>query len=120
MYSIAGISGWYKFGNSTPTADDEYDMMIYLYQHGPIAVSINALHLRFYSNQILSYCGSNHRRSTLAVLLTGYGVSDSGTPFWIAKTAFGTDWGDGGYFLIQRNVNMCGIAEKAFAAYFTP
>ena len=116
----ARFTGMVKIGKASATAEDEFDMMMYLYRHGPIAVKFNAQNLRFYSNKILSFCGGNHRTNTHAVLLTGFGVSDSGTPFWIARNSWGDDWGDGGYFLIERNVNMCGIAENAYAAYITP
>ncbi|XP_062499112.1 cysteine proteinase B-like [Corticium candelabrum] len=116
----ARFSGWLKIGKSRVPADNEYDMMMYLYRHGPIVVSINAQNLRFYSNRILSFCGGNHKWTTHIVVLTGFGVSDSGTPFWIVRNSYGDDWGDGGYFLIERNVNMCGIGQWAYAAYITP
>ena len=53
------------------------------------------------------------------VVLIGFEVSDVGTPFWIVRNSWRDNWGDGGYFLIERNVNMFGIAETEFAAYIT-
>ena len=116
----ASITGYLHVTSKTPTADDEYDMMVYLYRKGPITVCFNAGNLQFYSHyKILSYCGSNYRDITHCVVLTGFGVSESGVPFWVARNSWGKDWGDGGYFLIERNVNMCGIAEYAYAAIAT-
>ena len=45
-----------------------------------------------------------------AVLIVGY------TPtYYIVRNSHGTSWGDGGYFLIQRGSNSCGIEETMAA-----
>ena len=97
----------------------EYDMMVYLYRHGPIAVAIQSRMLKDYSKNIWNYCGAETMFVNHYVVLTGFGVSDNGTPYWIARNSWGEDWGYGGYFLIERNVNMCGIAFSPYAAYIT-
>ena len=115
----SSFRGWARVTRMRPTAQDEYDMAVFLYRHGPIVACINAANLQFYTRSVWSNCGGNYGSVNHCVLLTGFGVGRDGTPYWVAKNSWGDDWGDEGYFFIQRNVNMCGIAEWVFAAYIT-
>jgi aminopeptidase C len=47
-----------------------------------------------------------------AVVLTGYGIDDDGVPFWRGVNTFGPEWGEGGYFRIERNATKCGIDQE--------
>ena len=51
-----------------------------------------------------------------AVSVVGFGASESGEEYWVAKNSFGMAWGEGGYFKMRRGVNMCGIENWAYAA----
>merc|ERR1740128_196993 len=50
-----------------------------------------------------------------AVLITGYGTLD-GVKFWNVKNSWGTDWGNNGFFKIQRGNDECAIESLAVEA----
>ncbi|GKV53352.1 hypothetical protein SLEP1_g59885 [Rubroshorea leprosula] len=70
---------------------------------------------QFYSRGIFTgKCGTslNH-----AVTVVGYGTSEDGTKYWLAKNSWGINWGEKGYMRILREIDapqgLCGIAKKA-------
>ena len=51
-----------------------------------------------------------------AVRILGWGIDEqSKTPYWLCSNAWGSDWGDNGYFRILRGKNECGIEDGAVA-----
>lgn len=81
-----------------------------LYKKGPLAITINARTLQYYTGGIInlpySYCpyAPNH-----GVNLVGYGVSPFGLKYWIVRNTWGAYWGEGGYFRIARGRGLCGV-----------
>jgi len=50
-----------------------------------------------------------------AVAMIGWGTED-GTPYWLIKNSWNTDWGNKGLFKIKRGDNECGIESGISAS----
>lgn len=44
----------------------------------------------------------------------GYGTDRNGVNYWVLKNSFGPNWGIGGYMLLRRGTNECGIGNESF------
>lgn len=80
-----------------------------LHRYGPIIVFFHVDH-SFYRYRSGIYrsktCESflhNH-----AVLLIGYGVENN-IKYWLMRNSWGPQFGENGYFRIERDVSMCGL-----------
>jgi len=95
------------------TQGDEMALMEAVGLHKPVSVAFDcADDFRFYKDGVYSgKCGSKPSDVNHAVLAVGYGTE--GGDHWIIKNSWGTDWGLGGYFKMQRNTNMCVVATCA-------
>jgi len=84
----------------------------------PVSVSMDATGDGFmhYSGGV--YDGPCGTSSNHAVTFVGYGTSQDGTKYWLAKNSWGETWGEKGYIRIRRDVawpqGMCGVAQYAF------
>lgn len=90
---------------------NEKDMLLYLYNNGPLSVCLDASTWSSYQSGIIKTCGDvvNH-----CVQITGYG-NDNGTDYWIVRNSWGTSWGMDGYLKIFRGNNTCQIARYVTA-----
>ena len=88
--------------------------LIALISQGPTSVAVqsnNSIFLNYGSGIITSTsCGTEPNHAVLAV---GYGKTEGNNPteYYIIKNSWGTSWGESGYLRIQRNRNICGIAN---------
>ena len=106
---VFGIKGF----NRIPKYDNDQLKAAVVKQ--PIAVSLDADVLQFYSNGVIKFfCGQIMGH---AVVLTGYDTTEKGEPFWILKNSWGPDWGLDGYFWVERKSGIapseCGISKQA-------
>jgi len=56
-------------------------------------------------------CGTTAQNHEMVAV--GYGTDSKKINYWIVRNQWGTGWGQGGYALIQRGVNLCRIEELA-------
>jgi cathepsin H len=84
-----------------------------IFEHGPVSVAFQVVDgFRDYKNGTYTSktCKNSTKDVNHAVLAVGFGTDRSGMEYWIVKNSWSDQWGDKGYFNIQRGANMCGIA----------
>jgi len=115
-YHYQYVGGYYG-------ACNEAEMMQSLVNHGPLVVGFEVYddfrpyttgvyhHIfeldHLHNGQFDPFELTNH-----AVLVTGYGV-ENGTKYWTVKNSWSGDWGENGFFKIQRGNDECAIESLA-------
>lgn len=105
---------FYSLNGNKKTGGSEFNIRLNLYKWGPIATAIK-VYPDFYTfdakNDIYIWNGKGPQVGGHAIEIVGWGYENT-NKFWIIKNSWGTEWGDNGYFRIQRGVNMCGIEDN--------
>jgi cathepsin F len=98
---------------SNDTHKDEGAMLDYVGTTGPLSIAVDASSWQFYKFGVIRViCGTTLDH---AVQIVGY-ATETGllkTPYWIVRNSWGADWGEQGFVRVERNKNLCGIAEFA-------
>lgn len=105
------------------TALDEVEMQNALLGYQPISIAFEVVDdFMHYKNGTYSSttCKNGPTDVNHAVLATGYGTDRNGMDFWAVKNSWSADWGEHGYFHIERGVNMCGLAQCTSFAFIQP
>ncbi|XP_062095881.1 zingipain-2-like [Humulus lupulus] len=84
----------------------------------PVSVGIEATEsLKLYSSGIFTGDDCSGNDVSHAVTFVGYGTTEDGNNYWLAKNSWGENWGENGYVRIMRDVEsfegVCGIATAA-------
>ena len=99
------------------TEGDEDSIKHILANVGPVSIAFEVVDdFRLYKRGIYSsdVCKKGPMDVNHAVLIVGYGQApESGKPYWIIKNSWGPNWGENGYFRMERGKNMCGVATCA-------
>jgi len=106
-YGTGGYSVCQQGGNVTcPEA-----MMQEIYQNGPIT-GMFFVHQSFVSYKSGVYKAgfpwSDPMLGGHAIKILGWGTED-GSPYWLVANSWNEDWGDNGFFKIERGHNQCQI-----------
>eukprot|EP00042_Codosiga_hollandica_P039298 m.328096 g.328096 ORF g.328096 m.328096 type:complete len:332 (-) comp55589_c0_seq1:85-1080(-) len=102
----AKISNWtYVTKNQNET-----EMLLAVYSMAPLSICVDAASWMHYKSGIItSHCGDQIGH---CVQLTGFATDDSsGIEYWNIRNSWGKDWGEEGYIRVERNKNLCGLAD---------
>ena len=108
--SAAKISGF----KDVPSNNEEALRQAVATQPVSVAIDGSSRAFKSYQSGVFSgECGTNLNHAVTAV---GYGTDDDGTPYWLIKNSWGTNWGENGYMKILRDIEapegLCGLAMK--------
>jgi len=104
-------------------ASTEENMQEEIYRNGPIVVGIEVY------PDFMHYSGGVYHHTSLtaqidphfeitnhAVVVVGWGVTESNEKYWIVKNSWGESWGLNGYVLIRKGSDEIDIESEAVAA----
>jgi C1A family cysteine protease len=107
---------WQKYTSGYEVVPKDEAALLNVAAHQPVSVAIDGsgYDFKFYKGGV--FTGSCGNSLTHAVTVIGYGAS-AGTKYWLVKNSWGTDWGEGGYMRMQRDIGsfggLCGITLQA-------
>jgi cathepsin H len=112
--AAAGVSSWYQ-----PCDLDEECLKSYIggddcttFFTTAFKTSIQVIDSFYdYTDGVYSVDDCPSDKHNHAVAIVGWGTdAASGMDYWIMRNSWGESWGQGGYFYMQRGVNMCCVA----------
>lgn len=103
---VTGIRG-YK--NVMPRDEDALQDAV-AQQPVTVGVSAGMPVFQLYKDGVFDHPLSSSMALDHAMVVIGYGTTKQGINYWKLKNSWGTTWGQEGFMLMKRGVNMAGIA----------
>jgi KDEL-tailed cysteine endopeptidase len=92
-------------------------LMNYIAKNGPVVGTLNANKaVMHWGKRVMMASDCDGPDSNHYIQIVGYGNKD-GIPVWIVKNSWSVQWGDRGFFYLQRNAtaNPCHLLDKVIA-----
>ncbi|XP_059351618.1 cathepsin K-like [Daphnia carinata] len=91
-------------------------MQAAIQKYGPIAVAITIINsFQYYTSGVYDDVKCSNQSINHAVSTVGWGTQN-GTNHWIIRNSWGTSWGQKGYILMKRGVNLCNVEDYPYYA----
>ena len=105
---LYGVSSWAYYGNGTT----EQQIKDELRSNGPIAAGmcVNKAWVEYNSTKgvLTAAAGENCTKVNHDINFVGWGTAtaaEGGLPYWVIRNSFGKNWGEGGFFRVERGKN---------------
>ncbi|KAI5058902.1 hypothetical protein GOP47_0027072 [Adiantum capillus-veneris] len=105
----------YYASSAYRVGSDPYDIMAEIYTNGPVEVSFQVYaDFALYKSGVYHYVSGDYLGGH-AVKMIGWGTTEEGVDYWVLANSWNQQWGQDGYFLMQRGMNACGIESNVVA-----
>jgi len=89
---------------------NETAMLVATYNVAPISICVDAITWQTYVKGIITKnCGTSLDH---CVQIVGFGTTNN-VDYWQVRNSWGTTWGESGFLQVERNKDLCGIAQEA-------
>ncbi|EKE43031.1 hypothetical protein ENUP19_0063G0050 [Entamoeba nuttalli] len=104
-----------KYTHSDTKGDDE-KVRSEILSYGPVGSAMDASRSSFllYHGGIYNDKRCRSDKSTIAVVIVGYGIDKNNGKYFIVRNNWGPFWGEQGYFRISSDNNLCGLSNDIY------
>jgi len=115
MKPVAKIANFTCITKEDSDGANPKDMATWCANNGPMSIAMDVSSMMSYKSGIWNPSRCSNTNLGHALLIVGYGT-ENGTPYWIIKNSWGTDWGEAGYLRMVRGKKKCGVAMAVSSA----